>query len=72
MIFLFKQVIEISSFKSNRISNYSRMTSNEEADWNKAHEVDSQTGRPTKELYTDNDPVTTIKGKYSEQSSKAQ
>jgi len=38
------------------------MTSNEEADWNKAHEVDSQTGRPTKELYTDNDPVTTIKG----------
>ena len=41
------------------------MTSNEEADWNKAHEVDSQTGRPTKELYTDNDPATTIKGKGS-------
>ena len=39
------------------------MTSNEEAVWNKAHEVDSQTGRPTKELYTDNDPATTIKGK---------
>ena len=47
------------------------MTSNEEADWNKAHEVDSQTGRPTKELYTDNDPATTIKGKHSKQSWKA-
>ena len=39
------------------------MASKDEAEWDQAHEVDTDTGRPTKELYTDNDPVTTIKGK---------
>jgi hypothetical protein len=38
------------------------MASKDEAEWDQAHEVDTDTGRPTKELYTDNDPVTTIKG----------
>ena len=37
------------------------MSSKDEAE----HEVDTDTGRPTKELYTDNDPVTTIKGKMN-------
>ena len=41
------------------------MASKDEAEWDQAHEVDTDTGRPTKELYTDNDPVTTIKGKIN-------
>ena len=41
------------------------MISKDEAEWDQAHEVDTDTDRPTKELYTDNDPVTTIKGKIN-------
>ena len=70
MVSLLQSYTSDWNLKFQKHHNY-RMTSNEEADWNKAHEVDSQTGRPTKELYTDNDPATTIKGKHSKQSSKA-
>ena len=52
-------------YKRNTINKDWKMASKDEAEWDQAHEVDTDSGRPTKELYTDNDPVTTIKGKIN-------
>ena len=58
-------MISLKQKRNTTNKQYLKMASKDEAEWDQAHEVDTDTGRPTKELYTDNDPVTTIKGKIN-------